>query len=287
MSPPGCAVWRLLHHLLQLVEQLARAHRLIAGTRHCFEPVDQCSRDPCWLWHLAIVCRVRRRQLLRILAAPPRCRACRKLSIAAHISLFIGFLSLFVAGAAVERLAQRFLRLAQEPARPAGVPSSICKRHRPHARTTSRNCVVALGIAQIEEQRAQAEIDAGFRCKTAPAHIASASRAVSTSGLCVGVERQDAALLDQRARQQVCEMRCGEDHNLVARFTAAFIAGFVARDLRSASHRAPASGCSVRSCVVWATPLRARCCGDSDRLICGCIETADALFTASIASLDP
>ena len=69
--------------------------------------------------------------------------------------------------------------------------------------------------------------------------IARVSSAVSTIGLRLGIERQIAALLDQRARQRLDENPLRQRHR--ARLALADIAGFVLGGERD-HHLAPAQG---------------------------------------------
>ena len=60
-------------------------------------------------------------------------------------------LDLFVAGAAIERLAERILRLHAAPSRLADMlPSSMLHRHVPHARHDLAQRVVGLACSRLQ-----------------------------------------------------------------------------------------------------------------------------------------
>ncbi len=99
-----------------------------------------------------------------------------------------------------------------------------------HSRaTTSRNRSSLLRLLEVVIDRAQAEIDAGVGRELLGRDGERVERG-QHDRLLVGVERQDAALLDQRARQRLDEeaLRQGE----FMRLAAPFVAGFVMRDQR-------------------------------------------------------
>ena len=137
------------------------------------------------------------------------------------------FFKLFVAGAALQRLAQRILCLPQRLFGLRDIAVLDLQGHRPHARDHVAQRVVAFGVAQIEKQRTQAEIDAEFRREAFRREGQHVERG-QHQRLVVGVERQDAALLDQSARDRLDEDALRQEH--IGRFAAAFIAGLVARD---------------------------------------------------------
>ena len=125
--------------------------------------------------------------------------------------------------------------------------------------TTSRSESSFLALGQLPEDRAQAEIDVALHVEALGRQRERVERG-EHAGLGLGVEREDAPLLDQRARHRLVERPLRQLQ--FERLALALVAGFVAGDER---HRplAPAHGCSVRSLVVWPTPLRVRACGSA------------------------
>ena len=159
-------------------------------------------------------------------------------------------LDLFVGRAALQRLAQRVLRRrAARFSASETLPSSSVDRHRPQPRHHVAQLVVALGARELPVDRAQPEIDAGLRHEPLRRDRERIERA-QHRGLGVGVEREIAALLDQRARQRLGERPLRQLESRSAR------CGPRCRPRRarsaSSSTSAPAQGCSDRSLVVCA-----------------------------------
>ena len=191
-------------------------------------------------------------------------------------------LELFVAGAAFERLAQRLLGVAQRGLRVGNVAVLDEDRHLPQPRRHVAQVVVGLGAHEIPEDRAQAEIDAGLRRELLRRDGERVERGDDVR-LRVGIEREIAALLDQRLRQ-----RLGED---------ALAAG-AARTARSCPRcrprrgrssvivtSAPAQGWSVRSLMVWPTPFRVRACGSTSAKSGGAVERMRLVAGGGLAFL--
>ncbi len=136
---------------------------------------------------------------------------------------------LLVAGAALERLAQSILRVPQRLLRVGNVAVLEIDRHVPHARHDLAQRVVVLGLGQLPEDRAQAEIDVGLHVEAIGRQREGVERG-EHAGLGLGVERQDAPLLDQGARHRLVERPLRQLQ--FERFALALLAGFVAGDER-------------------------------------------------------
>ena len=215
---------QILQHRLQLIEQLARGV-LVAGAGERFQPVEHALQ--ILLAERAGIAVERARQLLRI-AAHLLGQRLQEL-VHRRAQLLHQLLDLFVAGAAFERLAQRVLRLAQRLLGLADIAVLDLQRHVPHARHHLAQRVVGFGVGETVVDRAQAEID-GKLGREAFRRDGERIERGQHQRLGFGVERQDAALLDQRARDRLDENALRQLH--VARLAAAFVAGLVARDQR-------------------------------------------------------
>ena len=147
---------QVFEHRLHFIEQLARGV-LVAGARQLLQPVEHALE--ILLAERAGIAVERTRQLLRILAHLLGQRLQELVHRGAQIVHQL--LEFFVAGAAFERLAQRVLRLrASACSAWLTLPSSICSAMSHMRATTSRSCVVGLGVGEVVIDRAQAEIDA-------------------------------------------------------------------------------------------------------------------------------
>ena len=144
---------QVLQHLLQLFEQLL-CGVLGARARELLEPVDH-ALEILRPQHAGILVE-RAGELLRVLA---HLLGERLHELVERRAQLVGqLLDLLVGGAALQRLAQRFLRGAQ---RRLGVGQHAVldgHRHRPQPRHDVAQLVVGLRARQLEEDRAQAEI---------------------------------------------------------------------------------------------------------------------------------
>ena len=138
-------------------------------------------------------------------------------------------LDLFVGGAALQRLAQRILRRAKLLLGLGDVAVLEHHRHRPQPRHHVAQRVVVLGARELPVDRAQPEIDVGLRDEPLRRDRQRIERHQHMV-LGVGVEREIAALLDQRARQRLGERPLRQPHLLRRR--AAFVVALVAGDQR-------------------------------------------------------
>ena len=168
-------------------------------------------------------------------------------------------LDLFVGRAALQRLAQRILRRAKRLLGFRDVAVFQEHRHRPQPRHHVAQAVVGLGARQLPVDRAQPEIDVGFRDEALRRDGQRIERDQHVV-LGVGIEREIAALLDQRARQRLGERPLRQPH-LVRRARPSLLASSRATSVIVTS--TPAQGCSDRSLVVWPVPARVRACGST------------------------
>ena len=144
---------QVLEHLLQLFEQLL-GRILGAGARHLLEPVDHVL-EILRPQHAGI--RIERaRELLRVLAHLLGQRLHELVERGAQL---VGeLLDLLVGRAALQRLAQRFLRGAQRGLGVGELAVLDRHRHRPQPRHHVAQLIVGLGAGELQEDRAQAEI---------------------------------------------------------------------------------------------------------------------------------
>ena len=215
---------QVLEHRLQFFQQPARG-LLVAGARQVLQPVEH-ALEIALAEHAGIAVE-RARELLRILPHLLR----QRLQVLVHggAQLIHQLFQLFVAGAAFERLAQRVLRLAQRQFGLADIAVLELHRHVPHARHHLAQLVVALGVGQVEIDRAQAEIDGGLGREFFRRDGERVERG-QHQRLGVGIEREDAALLDQGARHRLDEDALRKLQ--LGRLAAALVAGLVARHQR-------------------------------------------------------
>src|SRR5215469_10279216 len=217
---PGTGRLQVFQHLLQVLQHPARG---IPGTgaRHLFEPIDHVAQ--ILRTDLARIGIKRARELLRILAHLLRQRLHELVERGAQL---VGeTLDLLVAGAAFERLTQRFFRRAQSLLGIGDAAIFQMHGHVPHARDDVAQLIVALGAGQLPEDRAQAEIDVTLHVELFGRQGERIERGEHVR-LRLAVERQYPPLLDQRARD-----RLGERPLRQAKFerrALAFVAGLVA-----------------------------------------------------------
>ena len=251
-SSPSLHLARLRHlqvlqHRLHLLEQPARGLP-VAGAREVFQPVEHAVEIA--LGEHAGIAVERPRKLLRILLHLLRQRLQELVHGGAQI--IHQLLELLVAGAALERLAQRLLRLAQRLLGLADIAvldaARPCPTAAPPPRATDRRCCAC---CEVVIDRAQAEIDAGVGRELFGRDGERVERG-QHQRLLVGVERQDAALLDQRARQRLDEEALRQRE--FERLAAAFVAGLVVRDQR---HRHLGAGPGVLGEIVDGLPAPA------------------------------
>ncbi len=138
-------------------------------------------------------------------------------------------LDLVVAGVAVERFAQRILRLAQAFLGLGDIAILKLNRHRPHPRHDLAQLVVGSGAVEAVIDRAQAEIDPGLRRELFWGDGERFERG-QHDRLLLGIKCENAALFDERARQRLAEAALRQLD--VGRLAAAHIAGLVMRNER-------------------------------------------------------
>ena len=113
-------------------------------------------------------------------------------------------LDLLVAGAAFQRLLERVLRRAQRLVDVGDVAILDGDGERPQAGDDLAQRIVGTGGLELPRDAVQAEIMAGFRREHFRRDHQRIERRIDLRIL-VGIERQDAALLDQRPRQRLGE----------------------------------------------------------------------------------
>ena len=133
-----------------------------------------------------------------------------RLHIAVHggAQLIHELLDFLFGGAAFERLAQRLLGVAQACLGVGDVAVLDADRHLPQPRGDVAQIVVGLGANQRPEDRAQPEINAGVRRELFRRHRERVERRRDQRTR-AGIEREIAALLDQRPRQRLEKTRSG------------------------------------------------------------------------------
>ena len=211
---------QVFHHLLELLQQLARGV-LGAAARHALQAVEHVLE--ILLAQHARIAVERTGELLIVLEL-----LLHRLHEAVHggAQLVHQLLELLVAGAAVERVAQRFLRGAQGRLRFGNIAVLQADRHRPQPRRYLAQGVVALGAHQRPEDRAQPEIDAGL----GPEFVRPEGERIDRGDdlrTGAGVEREITPLLDQRLRQRFGERALGQTEG--ERLAPALVAAFIAR----------------------------------------------------------
>ena len=210
---------QVFQHLLQLFEQLP-GRILVAGARQPLHAVDHVL-EILLAQHLGVGIE-RPRQLLRIVAQLFGELAQEIVQRRAQI---LGeLLDLLVAGAAFQRLLERLLRGAQRLVDVGDVAVLDGDGERPQAGDDLAHGVVGAGGLQLPRDAVEAEIMAGFRREQFRRDHQRIERGIDLRVL-VGVERQNAALLDQRPRQRFGEQPLRQPH--VERLALALIAGLV------------------------------------------------------------
>ena len=166
----------------------------------------------------------RARQLLRIVA-----QLLGELAqeiVQRRAQVFRQLLDLLVAGAALQRLLERLLRGPQRLVDVGDIAVLDGDRERPQAGHDLAHGVVGAGGFQLPRHAVEAEIVAGLGREQFRRDHQRVERGIDLRVL-VGVERQDAALLDQRPRQRLGEQPLRQAH--VERLALALIAGLVFR----------------------------------------------------------
>ena len=216
---PGLRHLQVFQHLLQLLQQLLRGI-LVAGARQPLQPVEHALE--ILLAHHPRIRIERARQLLRIVAELLGELAQEIVQRRAQI---VGeLLDLLVAGAAFQRLLQRFLRRAQRLVDIGDVAILDGDGERPEAGDDVAQRHIGAGGLKLPRHAVEPEIVSGFRREHFRRDHQRIQRGIDLRIL-VGVERQDAALLDQRARQRLCEQPLRQAH--VERLALAGVAGLV------------------------------------------------------------
>ncbi len=215
---------QVLQHRLQILQHLARGI-LGARARHLLKLVDHVAQIlRAQLTRIGIE---RARELLRILA---HLLGHRLQELVERRPQVVGeLLDLLVAGTALERLTQRFLRRAQLLLRIGDAAVLEMHGHVPHARDHVAQLIIALGARELPVDRAQAEIDVALHVEALGRERERIER-VEHGGLRIGVQSQDAALLDQRARHRLHERALRQAE--LERRARALVAGLVARGQR-------------------------------------------------------
>ena len=214
---------QVLHHLLELLQKLT-GRILGAVARQVLQPVEHVLE--ILRAHRAGVAVERPGKLLIVLLL-----LAHRLHVAIHrgAQLVHELLEVLLAGAALERLAQRLLGVAQRRLRVGNVAVLEADRHRPQPPDDVAQIVVGLGANQRPEDRAQPEIDAGVGRELLRRHRQRVERGDDERSR-IGVEREIAPLLDQRLRQRLGEDALGQAQR--ERLALALVAALVAGDER-------------------------------------------------------
>ena len=133
-------------------------------------------------------------------------------------------LDLFVAGAALQRLLQRLLRGAQGLVDVGDVAVLDGDGERPQAGDDLAQRVIGAGGLELPRDAVEPEILAGLGREQFRRDHQRIQRRIDLRVL-VGVERQDAALLDQRPRERFCKQPLRQAH--IEGLALALIAGLV------------------------------------------------------------
>src|SRR5262245_46001642 len=218
---PGTRHLQVPQHLLEVLQHAARGIPG-AGARHLFEPIDHVAQ--ILRAELARIGIERAGKLLRILAHLLRQRLQELVERGTQL---VGEpLDLLIAGAALQRLAQRFLGRAQSLLGIGDAAILEMHGHVPHARDDLAQLIVALRVRQLPEDRAQAEIEVALHVEAFGRQGERIERG-EHARLGIAVERQYAPLLNQRARHRLRERPLRQAE--FERRALAFIAGLVAR----------------------------------------------------------
>ena len=211
---------QVFQHLLQLLEQLLGGV-LVAGARQPLHALDHVV-EILLAHHLGVGIE-RPRQGLLIVAL-----LFGKLAqeiIQRRAQILGELLDLLVAGAALQRLLERVLRRAQCLVDVGDVAVLDGDGERPQAGHDLAHRVIGAGGFELPRDAVEAEILAGLGREQFGRDHQRIERGKDLRVL-VGVERQDAALLDQRPRQRLGEQPLRKPH--VERLAMALIAGLVA-----------------------------------------------------------
>ena len=210
---------QIFHHLLELGQELLGGVAR-AAARHVLQPVEHVFQIAL-AQHLGIAIeRVRFAVVAQLLR--------QRLHEAVHggAQLIHELLDFLVAGVALERIAQRLLGIAQRGLRVGHVAVLDVDGHRPQPADHVAQIVVGLGVHQQLGDRAQPEIDAGLGVEFVRRQSERIERGEHPLAR-IGVERQIAALLDQRPRQRLAEnaLRQAERERLALADVAAVVMG--------------------------------------------------------------
>ena len=220
---------QVFQHLLQLFQQLPGGI-LVAGARQPLQPVEH-ALEILLAQHFRVGIE-RTRQLLRIVAQLLGELAQEIVQRSAQI---VGeLLDLLVAGAALQRLLQRFLRRAQRLVDVGDLAVLDGDGERPQAADDLAHRRIGAGRLELPRHAVEAEIVTGLRREQFRRDHQRVERRIDLRIL-VGVERENAALFDQGARQRLGEQPLRQPH--VERLAAAFVAGLVLGRRGSASRR--------------------------------------------------
>ena len=148
---------QIIHHLLELGQKLLCGVTR-AAARHVLEPVEHVLQIAL-AQHPRI--RIERAIALRIVAQLLR----QRLHVAVHrlAQLVHQLLDFLIAGAVLQRLAQRVLGVAQRGLRVGHVAVFDVDRHRPQPLGDIAQRIVVVGAHQLPVDRAQPQIGAGVR----------------------------------------------------------------------------------------------------------------------------
>ena len=214
---------QIFHHLLKLLQKLLRR---VPGAvaRHVLETIEHALQIA--LAQRPRIAIERAGELLTISHL-----FLHRLQEAIHrgAQLIHELLDFLVGSAAFERLPQRLLGAAQIGLRVGDIAVLDADRHLPKPLGHFTQIVVGLGANERPEDRTEPQIDAGVRGE----FLRRQRQRVERGGderAGVGVERQIAPLLDQRARQRLGEDAFGKPER--DRFAGAFVASLVAGDKR-------------------------------------------------------
>ena len=146
---------QILHHLLELLQKLA-CGVLGAAAGEIFQPIEHALEVA-----LAQDARIAIERTRELLIVPQLLLHRLHEAIHRRTQLIHQLLDFLIAGAALERLPQRLLGVAQTGLRVGNVAVFDADRHLPQPRGDFAQIVVALGADQRPEDRTQTEIDAG------------------------------------------------------------------------------------------------------------------------------
>ncbi len=206
-------------HLLELLEQLLGGV-LVAGARQTLHAVDHVV-EILLAQHLGVGIE-RPGELLRIVALLLGELAHEVLHRLAQI---LGeLLDLLVAGAALQGLLKRVLRGAQRLVDVGDVAVLDRHRERPQAGHDLAQGIVGARRLELPRHAVEPEILPGLRHEQLRRDHQPVERSIDVR-VPVGVEREDAALLDQRARQRLGEQPLRQAH--VEGFAPGLVAGLI------------------------------------------------------------